>query len=322
MDPSAAEWEDDFESNRLRPEWLWINQDPSHWNVTDRPHLTITTQSGGVLLESNNAKNLLLRPVLKGDFTIQTLVHFNPVRNFHFAGLLIFQDLDNLLALGRAYCEIFNETLCIGNAIYFDHEEEGVWVKPNYTTPLSPQDIAHLRIQKRGDEYSGFFSNNGEDWIKIGTHKFDSSRAPIKVGLIADDGDTGAPEIDADFEYFLLRTTGESTLPIADIWAGIDNLDDSYQTIRFREVGGNRIMVDYYDDGASYCGVDENNNPIYPLRARGTATPIVEDIYTYEVHLSGSCPHKGPYLNTTVMYYYDPMEDTLTDQFKNFYKRK
>ena len=111
MNSSAAEWKDDFESNRLRPEWFWINEDPSHWSATNRPYLTIITQKGGHIVKSNNAKNLLLRPVPEGDFIIQTLVRFDPVQNFQFAGLLIFQDFNNLLALGRGYCEILNSAV-------------------------------------------------------------------------------------------------------------------------------------------------------------------------------------------------------------------
>ena len=52
------------------------------------------------------------------DFTIETYLVFEPDSDYQFSGLVIWQDKDNRIQLGRAYCD--NTTGCDGNGLYFD----------------------------------------------------------------------------------------------------------------------------------------------------------------------------------------------------------
>jgi hypothetical protein len=79
-------------------------------------------------LESNR-----LRPVPEGDIIIQTLVRFDPVQNFQFAVLLIFQDFNNLLTLGTAIPSVEDiysyEVLLSGS---YPYNEPGLDMKVMY----------------------------------------------------------------------------------------------------------------------------------------------------------------------------------------------
>ena len=172
--------------------------------LTDQPGvLRIVTQQGGLYGTTNNARNLLIRSIPDADFLLSTRIFFHPSEDYQFAGLLVYQDDDNLLAFGRAFCD--TPEICVGDGVYFDKEEEGVGSAQNFATDIGPAGGLLLRLRRHGEQYHASVSVDGQPWIYVGTHTFDSSRAPIRVGFIADDSDTGATEIPADFEFFFVR---------------------------------------------------------------------------------------------------------------------
>jgi len=273
----------------------------------------------GILSTTDNAENLLLQSMPYKNYTIETRVFVDPIDNFQGAGLLIYQDDSNFLQLIRAFCEGPNLQPCIGNAIYFDHEEEGQFIGPNYAIPLDTPSGTFLRIKVRGDKYTGYVSSDGNDWVRVGSHTFNTSRAPIKAGLVA----SGAVAMDfsADFDYFLVDAKGNARFPIVGSWTGIDNYDGSIQTIRFKNEKSGRFPVNYYDDGASYCGVDDDG-PIYSMKLSGYALRTEPLGDTYQIFLSGKCPHKGPTYSGEILHYFDPLSDTLSDEMGNTYERE
>lgn len=200
----AEIWGDDFDG-KLRTAWTWLREDESHWSLSDRPgFLTIITQQGGVLFESNNARNLLLRDLPDGDFVVATYMEFLPTQNYHFAGLIIYQDDDNLIALGRAFCDPSLEG-CSGNGIYFDYERAGELRAENFDRSDLGIDKAYLKLVREGSTYYGYYSEDGEAWISIGAHTATDLR-PQKVGLYAADSDQGATEAPAHFATFILAS--------------------------------------------------------------------------------------------------------------------
>ena len=91
-------------------------------------------------------------------------------------------------------------------------------------------------------------------------------------------------------------------------WWSID-VDNSYQRIA---IGGGKNIhhVNYFDDGATVCGVDENDVPLYPARARGTA---VESGNSLTVTLPLWCFAKPPFFSGTYTMdlTYNQYDDTL-----------
>jgi beta-xylosidase len=196
-------WTDEFDSPSLDPRWSWIREDPEHWDLSQRPgFLRIYSEAGSLYQTSNDGTNLLVRTAPIGDFEIETRVLFTPTSNIQTAGLLVYEDDDNYLALIRAYCGFIPQ--CKGNAIYFDQEEQGQTIGSNFVMTITTSSEAYLRVLRQGTVYTGYVSVDGLDWLTVGTHTVVSGLVPSQVGLYAYNGDFVAPEIPADFDYYWL----------------------------------------------------------------------------------------------------------------------
>jgi len=201
-EPSApvAEWADDFDSPALDSRWFWVNEDPSHWSLTERPgFMRITAQDGG--------QNLLLQDAPTADYAVETRLLFEPTQNIQRAGLLLHKDGNNLLSLMRAFCGFTPG--CVDNGIYFDHIEAGQPVGSNFAMTTSVTGEAYLRVVRHGSAYTGYVSEDGEHWTLVGTHVAGVGFVPSMVGLFANYSQLGAGEIPADFDYFALREHSE-----------------------------------------------------------------------------------------------------------------
>ncbi|MEW5873429.1 MAG: FG-GAP-like repeat-containing protein [Chloroflexota bacterium] len=187
----ALLFRDEFE-DELSAGWEWIGEDPTHWNLSEEPGaLRIILQPGSI---SGEPKNFLVRKAPNGNFEISTFVHFLPQSNFQFAGLLIYQSQGNAIQFGRAFAGI-------GNAIYFDHVERDAPGISNFATAVKSEAQAYLRLRREGTTYTGYFSENGTEWVVIGT--YESNIIPFYVGLIASQAFAG--ETTADFDYFTVE---------------------------------------------------------------------------------------------------------------------
>lgn len=189
-------YRDDFEG-ALAPGWNWIREEEDQWSLTKR-HGFLRF----FLEPASYPRNLLLRPAPEGDFEISTRVLFTPSSNKQFAGLLIYQDDDNRLKLGRAYAYFdWDPDLSPGNAIYFDNKVQGQYGCPSFGTVTDSVSEAYLKIRREGNLYSAYYSPDGVTWTLTGQHV--AELESISIGLIA--RGTSLTEI-ADFDYILIET--------------------------------------------------------------------------------------------------------------------
>jgi beta-xylosidase len=199
-------WDDNFSGAPLDGRWSWLDEDPTHWSLTGNPgFMQITTQSPGM--------NRLVQMTPPFNFVIRTRLLFTPVENFQIAGLTVFNDIDNRLVFGRAYCDI-GPPDCVGNGIYFDHVENGSFIGGNYATSIPATGEAYLRLEREGSNYTGYVSENGTEWTEIGTHTIDFT--PTYIGFYVD-GQSSTTATPADFDFFLLEHDKyhQQFLPIA-----------------------------------------------------------------------------------------------------------
>ena len=189
---------DDFD-NALSEGWNIVREDSSHWSLTDKPGSWRITLQAGAIGDAipQPPSNLLLREAPSGDFEITTLIHFTPVSNVQFAGLIVYQDDLNAVQFGRAYCDL--SEMCVGNGIYFDNTSD---ISKNHAAVTSNPSIAYLRLRREGTTYTGYYSEDGGSWTIIGQHI--SNINPLQVGLTA--GQVLEAETTADFEYFTMET--------------------------------------------------------------------------------------------------------------------
>lgn len=197
---SSVTWIDNFNNATLDSRWSWIRESSDHWSLTSNPgFMRITTQSGGV----KTGNNLLVQPAPASNFEIETHVFFTPTENLQIAGLLLYQDENNYLLLGREYCDEIQYG-CVENGIYFNHVEDSWIFDEIYAMTTTLTGEAYLKVTRLGDLYKGYVSENGSDWTEVGTHTVVSGFVPSMVGLAAlNQLDTPA-EIEAKFDTFRL----------------------------------------------------------------------------------------------------------------------
>lgn len=171
--PYPVFW-DDFNAE-FQPGWSWIRENDALWSLDSEPgYLRIVLQC------ARPARNLLVRDVDSDNFQITTHVLFEPTSNFQFAGLLVYQDDKNMASFGRAFCNV--KGTCVGNGIYFDLTQDGQMQGSNFATDTKLKDEAYLRLDKTGSHFSGYYSEDGSNWMLIGEH--DAEMLDPKVGLI------------------------------------------------------------------------------------------------------------------------------------------
>jgi len=157
--------------------------------------LQINVRSGDV--NKGTIKNLLLRPIPAGVIQIETKITFQPVANFQFAGIIVYESPSNFVQVGRAYCEGENPR-CAGDGFYMDYYEGGSFVVPNYSEAFTGSETVYLQLIRRDNTYSLQTSTDGENWILRGTTT--SNMNPLQIGLVA--GQNTSSVIPAVFDYF------------------------------------------------------------------------------------------------------------------------
>jgi beta-xylosidase len=198
--PSATPaflFRDDFNLNSNEG-WFWEREDPQRWSLSENPG------SLRLYLKADDCQGLpsnipLIKPP-EGNYELVTKLDFTPVENFQFAGLMIYQDDGNNLRFGRAFCNIIQE--CVGNGVYFDYYRSGKPSGSNYAAATKNLAQIFLRLQRENNDYTGFYSEDGENWQMAGQHASDIS--PIGVGLVA--GQSCGGGLAADFDYFSVKS--------------------------------------------------------------------------------------------------------------------
>ncbi len=187
---------DDFDS-QLSDGWDWIAQDQATWSLSEAPGFFQIIASDASLDGSASPTNILFRYTDAQNFEATTLLRFTPTINYQFAGFIIFQDGNNALQFGRAFCD--NPDLCVGDGLYFDNITDSQFGGNNFGTGISGDEV-YLRLRRAGNLYTAEYSTDGENWIEIGEHEREFTT--VNIGLIA----AQAPiPIAAQFDYFTLK---------------------------------------------------------------------------------------------------------------------
>lgn len=183
--------------------WTWVNEDPSHWSLSQSPDaLRVTSQTGSIL--AGDAKNILLRDAPPADFDIITKVEFHPSEHFQKAGLFVEMEGGGVLYLSRGYCGDGEDPACPGNGAFLkaynvDCDDESV---------PTAEAVPSLMLRKAGNYYVGYVRSGEKadasaeyDWVEVG-RCYQTDIIPAKVGLAVTNGNTWAREIPADFSFF------------------------------------------------------------------------------------------------------------------------
>jgi len=130
--------------------------------------LRIMTQFGSLVGSSNNARNFVVQPVNPtADYTITTRMTFpggtaavTPLGQT--AGLLIYQDDNNFIYLGR----VLRSTGANFTALEFLQETNGVDLVSTSADAVNAPTI-YLRITKTGSQYAAFYSTDNVNFVAL-----------------------------------------------------------------------------------------------------------------------------------------------------------
>lgn len=187
--------------------WKIVRPDPGHLVIGKRPNrLTITTQDGTIHRKFTRqlARNIYLldNPLgPKADWSVATCISgFSPTEAYQQAGLICYDDDDNYVK----WVYQFNVRSGAGQSLVFLRETEANSSGESYE-PAAGWPKVWLRLTKRCDRYECLSSLDGKEFKKHSDATWGNG-APKSIGLIAKNGGSKAPEIDADFEFFELRS--------------------------------------------------------------------------------------------------------------------
>jgi regulation of enolase protein 1 (concanavalin A-like superfamily) len=189
-------FEDEFDGY-LRAGWQWVPGDFTRWSLGEVPG-TLRIDAASALGEMVG----LVRPAPSSDFEITTIVRFQPTSNYQFAGLLVYESPTDFLKFGRAYCN--TPSICVGDGLYFDSVTAGNYTGGNYARSLSTSGDIYVRIRAEGAIFTAYYSSDGNNWIRLGSHP--RSLATPQIGVIAHQS---AIQLVAEFEYFKVNILGQ-----------------------------------------------------------------------------------------------------------------
>jgi len=198
---------DDFDGE-FTLDWQILNPNPTHFSLTKNPGtLTITTQEGGFHGSATGYKNLFLIdcPAQPGeDFQITTHISsFKPVGPWNQAGLVCWQDEDNYLKW--VYEQAPNDSV-----FTLLSETAAQSIRQVFSAPAE-LDSLWLRINKRRNFYTVSTSLDGQSFVSRQTRRWGDGTVQ-RIGLVAKNGsNTAAPEVDAAFGFFAVRTVPAET---------------------------------------------------------------------------------------------------------------
>ena len=216
---------DEFDG-KLGLDWQIQNSDESHVSLDKRPGtLTITTQRGGFHRAHTTHKNLLLleNPAERGgDFELTTcLVSFLPFANVQQAGLVCWNDEDNHVKWVFTWADHHS-----GQVFAILRETQGRPVSSAHGRTMGPVERVWLRLTKRGNHYEYAASSDGKAFRAFGEIEW-GGEPPKWIGLVAkNSAGSGAPEIDASFDFFKVRELPAGELPVDPDVVPDGNTDD------------------------------------------------------------------------------------------------
>jgi regulation of enolase protein 1 (concanavalin A-like superfamily) len=192
-------------NGKFRLSWKVERPDKDRWSLTkNKGKLTITTQRGTIHRAAQRkdelAKNLFLvgNPYRGGDFEVSVCVcDFEPTALYQQAGLLLYAD-DN------THVKFVWESKGDGSThlVYIRETED----RSDLLRAATPENKGKvwLRLTRRKSKYEYASSGDGKKWTIHGEEEW-LDKAPAKLGVLAMNGPSDAPEIDTCFTDFRAR---------------------------------------------------------------------------------------------------------------------
>ena len=176
-------FEDEFIGNRMRPEWRWEDPQGGGTWAERQGYLEMRTEPGQDLWHGPNgrggdmsAPRLLMR--VPGDFAIETRVRVTPQLREH-GGLLIWKNANRFLRLEKT-----SGPHAFRGDVRFERHVGRIFNLRGRAAGLRNARELFLRLERRGNQFSSFASDDGIRWRSCGQTNVGMGEA-VDVGLHA-----------------------------------------------------------------------------------------------------------------------------------------
>jgi regulation of enolase protein 1 (concanavalin A-like superfamily) len=179
--------------------WVWTDpSDDAALSLTARSgFLRLTVPDGNDLAGFNNYDAPRLLIPRKGNFTIETLVEFDPQEDYQGAGILVWQNEHDFLRLEFGFGGLGGGEKSLS---FLEQRDGELGLVDKLELPDGLKRI-ELRLKREGDQFSAWCRQAGGDWQEAGSTQLDLA-STVEVGITQV---VASPsEISADFDYFRL----------------------------------------------------------------------------------------------------------------------
>ena len=185
-------WNDDWD-------WIDPNNDAAYNFSAHAGFLRLTVPGNNDLAGSTNYDAPRLLVPRSGDFTIETLVEFNPQEYYQGAGLLVWQDEETFLRLEFGFQGMGVGPGGAKNVSFTRQEYGSLGLVGSIDMPGTMTRI-ELKLKRAGDQFTAWYRLVGGIWQEIGSTEL-SLASTVNVGITQVTQYTSS-EISADFDYF------------------------------------------------------------------------------------------------------------------------
>ncbi|MGC9347410.1 MAG: hypothetical protein ACP5JG_04650 [Anaerolineae bacterium] len=178
-----VQFEEEFEQ-RMDADWKWLREAPEAWRIGE-DGLEMRTLPGSLWGESNNARNVLLRPAQPAvpGLSSEVTVHNQPVLQGEQAGLIWYQDDANYIKLVK---ESLDGAIWIVMA-----REEGDQPELVDKVAILPE-TAHLQLSLEDGKMVGRFRTpDDKAWAEVATCD-PLPDGPVQLGIFTHGGAANA----------------------------------------------------------------------------------------------------------------------------------
>ncbi|MET8161644.1 ThuA domain-containing protein [Sphaerisporangium sp. NPDC005289] len=284
-----------------------VRPDPTAARVTGG-NLEIDTQAGDIYGTGNSSpKNFILQPAPEGDWTLETKLDGSAIsEQYHQGGLIVYTGDDDYVKFdlvadstpGSAVARRLELRSEVGGAVQDPQPQLG-----NVTSG-----VWWLRLVKKGDAFSGFYSADGTTWTEI------AANTPVRNSVVANGGKIGLFAFGASqtksatvkFDYFHLSKVVEQsdkTAPVTSATTDPAQPDSGWftepaqvtLTAADEEKGSGVDRTEYQLDGGAWTAYTEaivvSGDGAHTLAYRSAdKAGNVEDAKTLEVKVDTTAP--------------------------------
>lgn len=143
----------------------WVRENKNNWSLNENNGLNLKLEPGAIWSNTNSVKNVLTKDVGEENYSIVTKMNYKPSADYAEAGIAFYVDDDNYIFLSRKKHSGY------GGNIFSMITEEGGSPLESPADNLVKDEVQgkdiYLKLQKEGNQYSGYYSEDGESWKTV-----------------------------------------------------------------------------------------------------------------------------------------------------------